>query len=170
MLDNLDMIAKLDNFNALGVIAGQADQLRHAYTVPKRDWAPVRQVVLAGMGGSALAAQFLANWLGDRLTVPLIIVRDYHLPAYIGPDTLLIASSYSGNTEETRASLVEARKRGAQIVILTSGGELAEAAEEHDLTLLETPGGLQPRLAVFYGVRAIAELLEAVGLAEHLVT
>ena len=169
MLDNLDTIAKYDNHNALGVIAGQPEQLKHACELPKREWGEVRQVVLAGMGGSALAAQFLSNWLGSRLPVPLIIVRDYDLPEYIGPETLLIASSYSGNTEETRAALAEARKRGAQVAVLTSGGQLEEQAEAHDLQLLETPSGLQPRLAVLYSVRAIAQLLEAVGLVEHLV-
>jgi glucose/mannose-6-phosphate isomerase len=175
MLDQADFIARYDKHDALGVVAGQPAQLRHEYTgVSVSGITSIHQVVVAGMGGSALAAEFVKNWASDQLKVPLIIVRDYHLPAFVDKHTLVIASSYSGNTEETLSALTEAEQRGAQIVVMAAGGKLLEQAKAkghaHLRTVppghphLDLPGGLQPRMAVLYGVRALTTLLEALDM------
>ncbi len=177
MLDQADYIARYDKHDALGVIAGQPQQLMQAYEFSLDglgELSEVRQIVLAGMGGSALAGEFVKSWLADRLPVPLVIVRDYTLPAFVGPQTLVVASSYSGNTEETLSALAEAEGLGARIVVMSSGGKLLDAARAkghaHVATVpsghmhLDLPGGLQPRLAVLYGVKALATLLEQAGL------
>jgi glucose/mannose-6-phosphate isomerase len=120
------------------------------------------------MGGSALAGEFLKTWIGDRMPVPFVIVRDYALPGFVNESTLVIASSYSGNTEESVAALAEAEQRGAKIVVATSGGKLAEIAREKGYPLYLTPGGYQPRMAVLYGVRLLAQLLEGLGMLDGL--
>lgn len=176
MLDDPKFIAHYDPGDALGVIAGQPLQLDQAYEVTQLHQHKLKRpssIVVAGMGGSALAAEFVKSWLGDRLPVPLIVVRDYSLPAFVGPDTLVVASSYSGNTEETLSALVDAQVRGAQIVISASGGKLLEHAEDKAYPHFILPSGFQPRLAVLYGVKALALLLEnadleLTGLADDL--
>jgi glucose/mannose-6-phosphate isomerase len=168
MLDEADYIARYDKEDALGVVAALPEQLQHDYPdtpgLPKAD--EVKAVVLAGMGGSAQPGEFVKTWLGGRLTVPFVIVRDYALPGFVGPDTLVIASSYSGNTEETIAALAEAEQRGAKIVVNASGGKLLEAGKAKGYPTFELPNAYQPRMAVLYAVRAMVTLLERVGLVE----
>lgn len=170
MLDHADYIARFDKEDMLGVVAAQHLQLAHQYTVTGLDsFGAISNIVVVGMGGSALAGEFVKNWLGDRLPLPFEIVRGYALPAYIGEDTLLIVSSYSGNTEEALEGLKQGEAKGAQIVITSAGGALAEIAEAKNYPYFEVPSGIQPRVAVCYGVRAIAVLLEATGLCDGLI-
>lgn len=165
MLDDLEFIAKYDKANALAIIGGQPAQLSQEYQIDHLPKGKIANIVLAGMGGSALAAELVHSWLADTLEVPMSISRGYNLPAFVNNETLLICSSYSGNTEETLAALAQGKQMGAKIVILTSGGHLNEIAEQNHYALLETPTGLQPRLAVLYGVRALVQLFDALGLA-----
>lgn len=170
MLDLADTISRYDKHDILGVIAGQPQQLRQEYKYDGiAELAGANSIVLAGMGGSALAGEFIKHWLSDRLPVPFEIVRGYELPAYVGKDTLVVVSSYSGNTEETISCLHDAQKRAAKVVVMSAGGALIEAATAQHLPALDVPGGLQPRLAVLYGVKALAGLLEELGLARGLV-
>jgi glucose/mannose-6-phosphate isomerase len=122
----------------------------------------VHNIVLAGMGGSALPAVFLGPWPG--ITVPLEIVRNYNLPAYVDEDTLFISSSYSGNTEETLAALDEAEAKKAKIVVIAAAGKLAERAEQAGYPLFRIPQGIQPRMSSFYFLAAFVQLLEPLGL------
>lgn len=169
MLDDAEKINQLDKGNALGVIAGQPGQLKQGYDLelPSGTVSHIN-IAVAGMGGSALAAEFLRAWQSEHLNLPLTIVRDYGLPAAVTKDTLVIASSYSGNTEESLAALAVAKERGCQIVVMSSGGQLAEIAKAEGYPYLELPGGFQPRLAVLYGVKALATLLEKMGLGSGL--
>lgn len=161
-LDDLTFIETLDSDNALGVAEKQWQQLQHTYSVDLSSIADVRNIVLAGMGGSAWPALYLKLWPGT--TVPMEVVRDYELPAYVGVDTLVIASSYSGNTEEALAMLRVAELRGAQVVVFTSGGLLAELARENRYPLFLIPSGIQPRMSSFYYLAAFMQLLEPLGL------
>jgi glucose/mannose-6-phosphate isomerase len=124
---------------------------------------PISNIVLGGMGGSGWPALYLKSWAG--LKVPFEIVNDYNLPDYVGPNTLFIASSYSGNTEETLAALGEAQRRGAQIAVTTAGGKLMELAKANNHPLFEIPGGIQPRMSSFYFLSAMAYLFEQLNLA-----
>ncbi len=161
MLDDQSYVHNLDKSNSLGVIAGQPNQLKQEFEIKFTPKAEIDNVVVAGMGGSALGAEFLRSWASDRLKTPLVIVRDYKLPAFVGAHTLLIASSYSGNTEETLSALEAGKKAGAQIVIMSSGGKLKDAAVSSNYPCIEVPGGLQPRLAVLFGAKALTQLLVA---------
>lgn len=170
MLDDPKYIAQYDRSNGFAMVAGQAQQLRQTYDFqnPTLDKEDIQNVVLAGMGGSALAAEFFRSWQSDKLSVPFDIVRGYSLPHYVGKNTLLIVSSYSGNTEETLSCLEQAKTTGATIVYMSAGGKLAEAGKEG--TLLSIPDGVQPRLSVLFGVKALATLFESIGLVEGAVS
>lgn len=161
MLDDLKMIHNRDKEDSLGIAGKQWEQLKQAYDV-EADFGPIDNVVLAGMGGSALAAEVAASWPG--LDKPFVIVKNYNLPSYVGKNTLFIASSYSGNTEETLAGLDEAEEKGAQIVIICSGGKLAERAKEKNYPFYKIPGGFQPRMAIFYNFAALISLFVSAGL------
>ena len=151
-------------------IDAQPDQLRANYADSMRnDITPkigegITNVVLAGMGGSAIAGDILKNWLGERLEVPFEVVRDYNLPGYLDPHSLVVVSSYSGNTEETLAAYEYASKMNAQIVVMAHGGKLLELANQHGHWLLQLPKAEQPRFAVLAGLKALACTVEDLGL------
>lgn len=165
MLDDLKLIHEKDAQDALGVAEKQWQQLLQAYDVlplENLDSQPIYNVVLAGMGGSALAANVLQSWPG--LKEPFEIVRSYAIPAYVDKDTLFIASSYSGNTEEALSALAEAETKGARIVVIAAGGKLGKIAAEKGYPFYQLPGGFQPRMAVFYNFAALIQLLAPTGL------
>ena len=164
VLDNLRLIAERDPFGALDVAARQAQQLIDPLTVqqPLPSVGEIRNIVLAGMGGSALAAGIAKDWLD--LPLPFEVVRSYSLPKYVGNQTLVIASSHSGNTEETLAALDQAVERGALIATIASGGALLECAQADGLPYVQIVGDVQPRMALFSNLRALVTLLEAYGI------
>lgn len=163
MLDDLKYIHDKDKEDELGVAEKQWEQLLIDVTPSKPlVFGEVYNVVLAGMGGSALPGVFLTAW--PRLKEPFEICRDYAVPAYVDKDTLVIVSSYSGNTEETLSCLEDARNKNAQIVIVAAGGKLAEKAAEYDLPLVTIPAGKQPRMATYGFLKAFVSILEAAGL------
>ncbi|HSW99330.1 MAG TPA: bifunctional phosphoglucose/phosphomannose isomerase [Candidatus Saccharimonadales bacterium] len=162
MLDDLKWIHQKDPEDSLGIARRQMGQLTHDFALPKTDLGPAKNVVLGGMGGSAFYAAFAHTWPG--VSVPFEIVRDYELPPYVGPDTLFIASSYSGNTEETLSALAEAEKRGAHIAIITGGGKLQEIAQSKNYLLATVPKAEQPRYAVFAMFRALLDMLDMAGV------
>lgn len=170
MLDNLDFIAQIDKNNGLAILAGQAHQLAEKFDADTSSIKDVQNIVVAGMGGSVLAAEFLLNWKGSELTVPLNVCREYHLPGYVNENTLVVVSSYSGNTEETLSCLEDAIARKAQIVIMTSGGELLKNAILNQQVKYQIPEGLQPRHSLLYQVKALTTLLESIGLLEDAAT
>lgn len=165
MLDDLKYIHERDAQDALGVAEKQWQQLLQRYDVAPLgnfDAQPIYNVVLAGMGGSALAAAILQSWPGVH--EPFEIVRGYDIPSYVDKDTLFIASSYSGNTEETLAALAAAEQKGARIVVIASGGKLEEIAGAKGYPFYKLPGDFQPRMAVFYNFAALVQLLDPTGL------
>ncbi|HVE80535.1 MAG TPA: bifunctional phosphoglucose/phosphomannose isomerase [Candidatus Dormibacteraeota bacterium] len=164
MLDDEKYVEQLDRSNALAIIAGQADQLKQRYEYQLPDKEGIQNIVVAGMGGSALAAEFVRSWTSDQLSLPITIVRDYSLPAFVSEDSLVIIYSYSGNTEETLSALESARKAKAKLVLVSSGGKLQELAAKNQYCYIQIPEGIQPRLAVLFGVKALIDLLERLDL------
>jgi glucose/mannose-6-phosphate isomerase len=169
VLDDPIAIAKYDKANALGVIGGQPAQLTYHYSLGAHQFAAIDTIVVAGMGGSALAAELVQSWLVSQLPVPVTIIRDYDLPAFVGPHTLVICASSSGNTEETVAAFQVAQERKAQLVAIATGGKLAELAKQHKYPFLAVPGHFEPRFSVLYALRGLAEILEGARLATGLV-
>jgi glucose/mannose-6-phosphate isomerase len=167
MLDDLKMMANRDKSDAFGVAEKEPGQLRHHIGAELSLDREIQNVVLSGMGGSALAANLFLSWTTPPF--PFVIDRTYDVPGFTGPNTLFIVSSYSGNTEEELSALAQAADKGAMIVVMTSGGRLADIAREKSYPLLLIPTGIQPRMSVFYQLRALAELMDAMGLILDLV-
>lgn len=162
MLDDSSYISRFDSDDALGVIASQFSQLLQKYEVTAGPHEAVTGLVVAGMGGSALGASLLPVWPG--VSVPFEICRSYDIPAWVDSGTLVVASSYSGNTEESISALKSAQERGAQIAVIAAGGELEKLASELSCPFVRLPGGLQPRMAPFYNFKALLTLLVTYGL------
>jgi len=110
----------------------------------------IRNIVISGLGGSAIGGDLLRSYLADDIRVPLAVSRHYFLPGYVDKNSLVIVSSYSGNTEETISSHKDAVKRKARILCITSGGAIKKLAEKLKQPVITIPGGLQPRAAVGY--------------------
>lgn len=163
MLDDLKLIHEKDAQDALGIAEKQWQQLE--YNLPiinPEDLAGIQNIVVTGMGGSALAALLFSSW--PAINIPFEISRNYSLPKYVNKHTLVIASSYSGNTEETLSSLAEAGEKGAQIAIIAGGGKLLEIAKEKGYRYIELPPASQPRFAVLYGLNALVTIFATTSL------
>lgn len=167
MLDDLKYIHNRDGQDALGIAQKQWQQLVQEFSL-QLEPRSFDNIILAGMGGSALAALIIQSWPG--FSRPFEIVRNYDLPAYVSLKTLFFASSYSGNTEETVSALEAAEQRGAYIVIITSGGKLAEIAKIKNYPLLLLPTGFQPRHATLYSLKAIITVLDKFGITKNQTT
>lgn len=173
-----DLIKALDHGDMLGAIVSLADQMATAYPAacesldgafcesgagrPAPPSAPTG-LVICGMGGSAIGADLVLASLPD-LPVPAAVVRGYALPGWVCPQTLVVAVSYSGETEETLACLEAALGRGCVAVCVSSGGRLATLAGDHGLPLVLIPGGQQPRASLGYLSVPLLAVLEAAGL------
>ncbi len=165
----VEAVAARDPGDMLGAVASLPRQLTGGYAAAQaalRDVPappPADAVVICGMGGSAIGGDLVLAALPD-LAVPAVVVRGYRLPAWVGPRTLVIPVSYSGDTEETLACADEAVRAQARIVSVASGGRLAAFAEAHDLPLIRVPGGGQPRAAVGYLAMPLLAALAWAGL------
>lgn len=155
-LDNRDGIQALDPGGMYTAIARFPDQVRTAVTIGERvafdssRYEGFTSIVVCGMGGSAIGGDLARSLLSDRLMYPMYICRNYQLPAFAGPDTLVIASSYSGNTEETLSAVDQALTRKCRLFALSTGGTLGEICRRHQIPLAVLPTGLQPRAALGY--------------------
>ncbi len=161
MLDDAKLIHDRDTFDALGLAEKQWQQLSHEYTFQLQP-GDFQNIVLAGMGGSALAAELSRTWPGWK--VPFNICRDYVLPTFVNERSLVIISSYSGNTEEAISCLEDAETRGCTIVIMASGGKLVSIAQQKNLPLADLPKIDRPRYGVLYGLKALTTIGEQTGL------
>ncbi len=119
----------------------------------------LRQIVYCGMGGSAIAGDFLRTLMGPHCPIPITVLRDYGIPAHIGRDTLVILSSYSGSTEETLSAAQLAIERGCFLVTLSTGGLLRERTKDRTLLHIELPNGYMPRQALAYPLIALYHVL-----------
>ena len=123
-----------------------------------------QQVVVVGMGGSAIGGDLLRTLALPHAAVPVSVVRHYTLPASVGADTIVVVSSYSGNTEETLSALDEALARGAKVACIAAGGQVLARAEAEGLPYVQIPGGLQPRAALGYSLGALLTMAERLEL------
>ncbi len=163
MLDDLKLIHERDAQDALGIAEKQWQQLEHEFNVPELEH-DIDNVVFGGMGGSALAAIISQSWPG--YSIPFEVCRNYDIPRYVNEKTLFIASSYSGNTEETLEALSQAEAKNAVIAVIASGGKLAEIALQKGYPFAELPKASQPRYGVLYGLKALVTILERAGLLQ----
>jgi glucose/mannose-6-phosphate isomerase len=169
----------LDRGNMLGEIDGLPDQLAGAYELGiaqmaeprflKETWVLPsgvrRQVVIAGLGGSAIGGDLLASYVAGSCALPVVVHRDYGLPAFArGPETLVICSSHSGNTEETLDAFDAAQKNGCTILAVCTGGELAVRAKQANLPVIQFEHKGQPRAAVGFSFGILLAVFVKLGL------
>jgi len=168
-LDDLLLIQQLDPRNMLAEITSLPAQLAEAWQLGQAQQLPdpqgIRQVVISGMGGSAIGADLLTAYLSPSCPIPVIVQRDYILPGWArGPETLVVASSHSGNTEETLEAFDIAMQNKCRVVAVATGGTLAERAKKAGIPLWKFSHGGQPRAAVGYSFGLLLALFARLGL------
>ena len=168
-LDNFEKFAALDQDRMIEHIAGLPEQFEKAWdlgfnlALPLMQ--PINRIVVAGMGGSAIGADLLSSYLSDRATVPVMIQRDYGLPAYaFGKETLVIVSSHSGNTEESLSAFEAACRSNCQILVITTGGTLLADSLASGVPAWVFVHKGQPRAAVGYSFCLLLALFTRLGL------
>lgn len=119
----------------------------------------ISNVVICGMGGSGIGGRLVKEWFADTAKTPITLVQDYEIPAFVNEKSLVIASSYSGNTEETLTAIKAAAKKGATIVGITSGGELLKFCQANNYGVVKVPGGNPPRAMVAFSVIQLINIL-----------
>ena len=172
VLEDREAIKKIDPDNALASAESIADQVKQVWEeqdqIDLSNYKNVANIVVAGMGGSALGADFIRNLYKTELPVSLEICKDYSLPKYVGRNTLVILSSYSGSTEETLHCAKEAEQKGAMIAVVTAGSKLAQLAKDkHYPSYIINPKfnpSNQPRMATAYNIMAIILMLKKLDL------
>lgn len=170
MIENFDAPKRqqIDRSGMINHILGLPRQIEEAssLTLPTGDdlkglrRIELNALVIAGMGGSAIGGDLLKAYLGDQLRFPAIVNRGYRLPGFASQRTLVLAASYSGNTEETIAAFEEALERDCKTVAITSGGRLLEMARAKSVPTIEVPAGISPRCALGYLFVPALRLLE----------
>ena len=166
-LDDMDEIREIDKNNMLSFCieapkhyaeaARLANSLSISYPKPAN-------IVVAGMGGSAISGEILKDWTRNTITMPIEINRDYSLPAYADKNTLVLVTSYSGETEESLSAFLDATNRGCITVCISSGGALQKFAEKLSIPHLRVPAGMAPRATLPYLFMPLPILLEKTGL------
>ena len=127
------------------------------------DYEKIQNIVVAGMGGSAIGGDLVKLLTKNELNIPLVISRNYKLPNWVNENTLVICSSYSGNTEETLSCFNDALIRGGKTVGISTGGELTKQLIENNLDVITIPSGLQPRAALALSFVPMLSLLNKIG-------
>ncbi len=182
-MDNLQTLRSVDKSNMLELCLKTSEFCQEAimqtrrFRLPKRaqvskgvqiSYRKPKNIVIAGMGGSAIGGDLLHDWLLNRISIPLEVCRDYALPAYANEETLAFIISYSGETEEALCALLNAVKRKCMIVAVASGGTLISFAQRLHLPYLTVRSGLQPRVAVPYLFFPIVIIMEKMGLVKDI--
>ncbi|HET6244443.1 MAG: bifunctional phosphoglucose/phosphomannose isomerase [Bacteroidetes bacterium] len=125
---------------------------------------PISNIVISGLGGSGIGGSIASQLFEKESPVPITVNNKYFLPAFVNSNTLVIISSYSGNTEETISCMKEAMKKSAKIVCITSGGAIAEMAINNKLDFIKIPGGNPPRTCLGYSLTQLMYILSFYGI------
>ena len=164
-LDDREAILRHDPSGMMAMVAGFIDQIEDAlrriarFSLDPSIAGSIKNVLLCGMGGSGIGGDVIRSFLIPDLKAPFQICRDFSVPGYIGPDSLVIVSSYSGNTEETLRAFGAISSAGARVVCITSGGTLLSRARRRDIPHLVIPGGYPPRAALGYSLVYVLKIL-----------
>ena len=167
-LDDPQVYARFDPSNMLGRIRELPQQCRQAwsnatdFSLPS-DYSKVDKVIILGMGGSAIGGDLVSSLVLEQGGLPVLVHRDYDLPSSVDSRTLVIASSYSGNTEETLSCFAQALKTSAKKLAITTGGRLKALAEESGIPLLSFHYVAEPRAAFGYSFFSILGLFQKLG-------
>lgn len=164
----LDFVQKYDPQNQFAVLKHSFRQIEFAWrqsiNLEYIDTGKIKNIVFTGLGGSAIGGDLLRNFLGSELKFPYRVNRNYNLPEYAGENTLLIVSSYSGNTEETVSAAKEGVDRGCQVVFITTGGAIEEFARENKIPPAKLKTGYQPRYALWINFFTLLKTFQLLNL------
>ncbi len=169
-LDGMKEIAKYDRSDMLGILESFPEQCENAESIGRKFVPPASykivysNIIFTGMGGSAIGPEILRSYIWRVAEIPVFVNRGYRMPGFTGEKSLVVAISYSGDTEETVSAYMDARSRRAKIIAVTSGGRLRALAEKDSVPMIELPPGLQPRCAVGYLFFPILKALSKVGV------
>ena len=168
-LNDHEAFQSLDTQNMLAEINGLPDQVVEAWKTgldfPLPEWTGITRVVVAGMGGSAIGGSLIKAYAAPLGEAPIYVHRNYDLPAWVrGKETLFIASSHSGNTEETLSAFETAVERGCRVIGITTGGRLAHRVKEENSILWQFSHLGQPRAAVGYSFTLLLAALFRSGI------
>jgi glucose/mannose-6-phosphate isomerase len=130
----------------------------------KKDYARISNVLICGLGGSGIGGKLVNQWFEKELNVPVTICQTYDIPNFVNQNTLVIGSSYSGNTEETLSAINQAHERNARVVTVCSGGKLAEFCAQHDYEYILVPGGNPPRSQLGFSIVQLTHFFHEAGL------
>ncbi len=176
LLNDVEKIRELDPGNMYNSIFDLPEHMENALKICKKwkinpdDFSDIKNVVVVGMGGSAIGGDLVRSYLNAKIMVPFHVCRHYNLPEFVDDETLVIVSSYSGNTEETLSAVDDALTRKAMIAAVSTGGMLNEVAELNQIPIAILPEGMQPRAALGYSFTPLLYLLEKVGLVKDVVS
>ncbi len=162
-------ISRIDKSGMYDLVKGFAGQMKEGKRIAEGadlslNLDGIRHVVVVGMGGSAIAGDLLRCFALSEASIPISVVRNYTLPAFVDQHSLVIVSSFSGNTEETISAFGEAVNRKASLVCITSGGMVEQRAAELHLPLVKIPGGISPRAALGYSLSVLLVLADQLKL------
>jgi glucose/mannose-6-phosphate isomerase len=168
-VDDPREIQKHDGQGMLNILKQFDYQLEEALEIGLKAGLPeqtssLQNILVCGLGGSAIGGDFLRAYLGTSLKVPLLVNRNYSIPGFANDSTLTFVCSYSGNTEETISALRESEKAGCRVICLTSDGQLKELAKQQGHPCLLLPGGFPPRTALGYSAVPMLVVLSRLGL------
>jgi glucose/mannose-6-phosphate isomerase len=166
-----DFIKKYDTQNQFKVLQDTYRQVSDAWN-NKIDVSSLKNqkfssIVFCGLGGSAISGDLLYDYLSSEFKIPFTVVRGYNLPSYVNENTLVIISSYSGNTEETISCFEQALNKKSIIVAITSGGKVGEIAAINKLPVVKLQSGFQPRYALGQSFFSLLKLVQEIGLANE---
>ena len=170
ILDDAEKMRERDTGGMLSILGRFDEQIKEALEISEKAALPsggpaVRNIVISGLGGSAIGGDFLKAYLGGDLRLPVRVNRHYSLPGFADEATLALICSYSGNTEETISTFQDACRAGAQIVCISSGGKLLELAQTRSIPFVQIPSGYPPRAALGYSAIPLLMVLSRFGLA-----
>ncbi|MCW4054198.1 MAG: bifunctional phosphoglucose/phosphomannose isomerase [Candidatus Bathyarchaeota archaeon] len=171
VLNDVDKISDVDRSNMLEFCVDAARLYREAVEVAEKislNYSNFENIIVAGMGGSAIGGEMLKDWARDKAHFPIEVSRAYSLPSYANERSLVLVMSYSGETEESLSSFLNALKRRCMVFCVSSGGSLLEFAEKLNAPYLRVPSAMPPRAALPYMVVPLLKLLEKAGVVSSI--
>ena len=142
----------------------EALDIAHSATLTQKN--NVQNIIVTGLGGSGIGGTILSELIQTECPIPVIVNKDYFLPEFVNASSLVIISSYSGNTEETLSAMKQAIAKKAQIVCVTSGGKVLEIAKEHQFDTIIIPGGHPPRSCIGYSLVQLMKIVQFNGFVK----
>lgn len=163
-----DYVKKYDPQNQFDVLKNTFKQIEFAwnnkFNLDSLKGIKFNSIIVTGLGGSAISADLIQNFLNNELKIPFFVNRNYHAPAFINSESLLIVSSYSGNTEETISVFKEGLNTGCKIVCITTGGEVEKIAGENNIPVVKVLKGFQPRYALGLSFFSLLKILQEINI------